>query len=219
MAELVNLVKTSDQYYGSIKAIGTSSNSGRLGMFTYSGADSTALKERLSITDDGFVGIGTTIPSATLEVNGSTVVDVTLYAKSNLNVTSNLSVGGNATLSGNAAVSGSLTDNGFGVVVGNSATQLKMAVYTATLSASNLTPFSLLGVTGTIGIAAGTFSGTPTAYVGNIISASENGGYYRVSIIPDNVTPTNVSLKIYNNSNTTVSFSNVQWKILVIGPK
>jgi len=228
--------KTSNQYYGIIKAIGTSINSGRLGFYTYSSSDSTALFERLSITDGGFVGINTTAPTQQLEVNGSTKVDgnlnttggvttgttlnvgTTATISGNLTVNGAASVSGSATLSGGAAVTGALTDGGLGVVVGNSGTQMKVVTYSATLSVTNLAPNTLLGAVGHIGIAAGVFSGTPTAYIGNI-SANENGDYYRVVLIPDNVTTTGVDIKLFNPTASTISFSNVTWKVLVIGPK
>jgi hypothetical protein len=223
--------KTSNQYYGAIKAVGTSNNSGRLGFFTFSGADSTALSERLSITDNGFVGINTTAPTQQLEVNGSAKVDgnlstnggvtagTTLNVGTTATISSNLTVSGSSTLSGGAAVTGSLTDDGFGAVVNSNGTQMKVIAFSATLSITNLAPNSLLGAVGHITIAGGTFSGTPTAYVGNVLSASENGDWYRAIITADNVTATGVDIRIFNPTASTISFSNVTWKVLVIGPK
>jgi hypothetical protein len=158
-------------------------------------------------------------------VNGSTKIDGSVITTSSVNAGTSLSVGTNATISGsatvtgNVSVTGAITDNGLGVVVGGGSTQLKVVTYTATLSVTNLAANTLLGATGSLSIAAGTFSGTPTAYIGNIITGSENGSYYRAVIIPDNVTSTNVRLKIFNPTATPISFSNVQWKVLVIGPK
>jgi len=125
----------------------------------------------------------------------------------------------NATITGTATVAGALTNNGLGVVVGSNGTQQKIVVYSATLSVSNLAPNSLLGAQGTIGIAAGTFSGTPTAYIGNVISATENGDWYRIVLIPDGVTSTQVKIRLFNPTASTISFSNVTWKVLVVGPK
>lgn len=50
-------------YTGAIKSIGTASNSARLGLFTYGSTDVNSLKERLSISDAGYVGIGDTTPT------------------------------------------------------------------------------------------------------------------------------------------------------------
>jgi hypothetical protein len=59
------------------------------------------------IVDKGLVGIGTTTPKTTLDVNG----DISAH---NLNLNNNLNVGGDATINGNLNVTGSIngTDNG-----------------------------------------------------------------------------------------------------------
>ncbi len=69
-------------YTGSIRTIGTTTNTARLGFFTYTSTTPGALLERMSITDGGNVGIGTTAPGiGKLEVTGS-------YSTSQLIVTS-----------------------------------------------------------------------------------------------------------------------------------
>jgi hypothetical protein len=55
-------------YTGAIKTIGISTNAARLGLFTYAASSPNLLLERLSITDDGNVGIGTTTPHSKLEI-------------------------------------------------------------------------------------------------------------------------------------------------------
>lgn len=57
-------------YTGAIKSIGQSANEARLGFFTYASPNATELLERLSITDAGNVGVGTSSPvtSAALDV-------------------------------------------------------------------------------------------------------------------------------------------------------
>jgi uncharacterized protein (TIGR02145 family) len=57
-------------YTGGIKTIGQNSAESRLALFTYSSAISSGLRERLSILDNGNVGIGTINPVAKLEVAG-----------------------------------------------------------------------------------------------------------------------------------------------------
>lgn len=63
--------KTETNYSGSIATVKTGNQRYRLGMYTFGGTLASSLKERLSITDDGDVGIGTIIPTAKLEVAGS----------------------------------------------------------------------------------------------------------------------------------------------------
>ncbi|HEV8083617.1 MAG TPA: hypothetical protein VGP55_10465 [Chitinophagaceae bacterium] len=62
--------KTESYYTGAIKTIGTSTNTARLGFYTSAAASPLALFERVSILDNGYVGINTTKPSAQLDVNG-----------------------------------------------------------------------------------------------------------------------------------------------------
>ena len=58
-------------YTGGIKTIGTGINTARLGLFTYAALSPNGLFERMSILDNGNVGIGLVSPSAKLEVQGS----------------------------------------------------------------------------------------------------------------------------------------------------
>ncbi len=57
-------------YTGAIKAIGTSSSAARIGFFTDASMTTATLKERLSITDAGYIGIGNVNPSYKLDVTG-----------------------------------------------------------------------------------------------------------------------------------------------------
>lgn len=59
-------------FTGAIKTTGESGSAARIGFFTFSSATSNGLLERLSITNDGRVGIGTTNPQAALEVSSIT---------------------------------------------------------------------------------------------------------------------------------------------------
>lgn len=60
-------------YTGAIKTIGQSANEARLGFFTYAAANEVDLLERLSITDAGNVGVGTSSPvtSAALDITST----------------------------------------------------------------------------------------------------------------------------------------------------
>lgn len=55
-------------YTGALKTIGENTGAARLGLFTYSSASANGLLERLSITDDGNTGVGTTNPLMKLHV-------------------------------------------------------------------------------------------------------------------------------------------------------
>ncbi|MCX6316842.1 MAG: hypothetical protein NTW29_06105 [Bacteroidetes bacterium] len=57
-------------YTGAVKAIGTGAVFARMGFFTFATADPNGLQERMSITDDGNVGIGILVPDAKLDING-----------------------------------------------------------------------------------------------------------------------------------------------------
>gem|GEM_PF-1141136 len=58
-------------YTGAVKTIGEGPNFARLGLFTYASSSPNGLAERFSISDNGNVGIGTTIPSAQLHTTGN----------------------------------------------------------------------------------------------------------------------------------------------------
>ena len=60
--------KTGQYFTGGIQTIGASVNTSRMGFFTYAGTGRPSLVERMSILDNGFVGIGTTAPSASLHI-------------------------------------------------------------------------------------------------------------------------------------------------------
>jgi hypothetical protein len=63
--------KSDNNYAGSIATIQTAPSFYRMGLFTFGGAAASGLKERISILDGGNVGIGTTNPTAKLEVAGT----------------------------------------------------------------------------------------------------------------------------------------------------
>lgn len=208
-------------YTGAIKTIGKNFNEARLGIYTFASFNSAGLKERLTILDDGKVGIGNINPAYNLDVTGNLRATNGIYSESYLNALGNATIVGNLTVGGQ--VVGSLdvqsnvtVNNGLGIVATNSAARMKIVTMTATLSVSNLAPDVLLGATGTISIAPGTFSGTPTAYLGNV--TGENGEYYRATIILENVTATSITIRIFNGSAQPISFTNASWKVLVVGP-
>lgn len=62
--------KTGTMYTGGVKTIGTGTITARLGFFTFANAVRSLLVERMSILDNGFVGIGINNPGFLLDVNG-----------------------------------------------------------------------------------------------------------------------------------------------------
>ncbi len=62
--------RTGTLYTGAIKTIGNGTVTARLAFFTYATNSSSALLERMSILDNGFVGIGVNNPGFLLDVNG-----------------------------------------------------------------------------------------------------------------------------------------------------
>ena len=56
-------------YTGAIKTIGEATNIARLGLFTFTSTSGNSLKERMSITDAGNIGMGTTTPQTALHIN------------------------------------------------------------------------------------------------------------------------------------------------------
>ena len=90
-------------YTGAVKTIGQNAINARLGFFTGATGSPNQLLERMSISDIGNVGIGTTTPSAKLEVNGNTTIS------GNATVSGQTTLNGNETVNGNATVNGNIT--------------------------------------------------------------------------------------------------------------
>jgi hypothetical protein len=187
----------------------------------------TSNQKRMTILQSGLVGINTVPTGYFLEVGG-TVRGITLRSEGSIyaeggsvNANSSVTAGTNITAGNNItattgdiiATSGELKAGGRGVVMSNSGTRQRMVAYTATLSVTGLGVGS--SVTGSISIGAGTFTAAPTAYVGNVIT--ENGEYYKVMLVLENVTTSNITIRVVNVASDAVSFSGAQWKIMAIG--
>lgn len=193
----------------------------------------TSNQRRVIISQSGLVGINTVPTSYFLEVGGtvkgasirsagsvyaeggSVVAKNSVTAGTSISAATNITAGNNLTATSGdiIATSGELKAGGKGVIMSNNSTRQRIVAYTATLSVSNLGVGS--SVTGTIAIGGGTFISSPTAYVGNVIK--ENGEYYKVMLVLENVTPTNITIRVVNVSSDTVTFSGAQWKIMAIG--
>lgn len=76
--------KTGASYTGAIGTVGTSSTAARLGFWTSATSSPALLDERLSIADNGNVGINNSSPSQKLDVNGSARVTGSLQVNGSL---------------------------------------------------------------------------------------------------------------------------------------
>jgi hypothetical protein len=65
--------KTGTYYTGAIKTIGANASEARLGLFTNASTVASSLLERVSILDNGYVGIGTVAPAEALDVVGTSL--------------------------------------------------------------------------------------------------------------------------------------------------
>lgn len=63
--------KNGSWYTGALKTTGQGTNVARMGLYTFAAGTTEGLKERISILDNGNVGIQTTNPTTTLDVNGT----------------------------------------------------------------------------------------------------------------------------------------------------
>ncbi len=193
----------------------------------------TANQRRMIILQNGLVGINTVPTSYFLEVGG-TIKGLTLRAEGSIhadggsvnantsvNAGTNITADGSITAANNitatagdvVATSGELRADGRGVLMSNSSSRQKVVAFTATLSVTNLGAGS--SVTGSIAIGAGTFTATPTAYVGNVIT--ENGEYFKAMLVLENVSTSNITIRVVNVTSAAITFSNAQWRILAIG--
>jgi hypothetical protein len=107
------LFQTGGFITGIIGTYATGINTSRMGFSTFASLNSSGLQERLSITDNGFVGIGTITPANRLDVNGSTSIGGSLFVEGNTGIgTSNPSV--KLDVNGSIRVSGNITKTATG---------------------------------------------------------------------------------------------------------
>jgi hypothetical protein len=109
--------KNGDWFTGAIKQTGTSTAASRTGLFGYAAQNPSDLREYLSITDGGNVGLGNIAPTQKLVVNGNAIVAGHLTSNS-LQSATGLQVGTIITATGNINSGGNITAAG-GLFAGN----------------------------------------------------------------------------------------------------
>ena len=112
--------KNGSYFTGAIKQIGASTAASRTGIFGWAAANTADLREYISITDGGNVGIGNTAPTQKLVVNGNTLISNHLLSNSLQSATS-LQVGTTIQASGNINSSANIIAGG-GLFAGNTST-------------------------------------------------------------------------------------------------
>jgi hypothetical protein len=80
-------------YTGAVKTIGENTGSARLGLFTFASASANSLKERLSITDAGNVGMGTVTPQAAVHINPNAAGSLLIGTNKNAGGYTNVEMG------------------------------------------------------------------------------------------------------------------------------
>jgi hypothetical protein len=213
------------RYTGAIRSIGTSDSEARLGFFTFANSASSGLQERLTILDNGYVGINKINPAYPLEVSGdariigylSTSLGVTVGTDAN--VQGSLAVTGMSTLNGNVAAKASLSvvgnatvANGKGIVRSNNGTQQKIVRTGLNIGVSNMAT-NTFADTGVLGFEA--FGGVPLVTVG--ACTTQNGEWYKMLIVPFNVTTTGCQFRIFNAASDAITVSGAVFQILVVG--
>ncbi len=221
------------RYAGAIKVIGKNIQEARLGFYTYASNLPSGLLERMSIMDDGNVGIGTTNPlyrlhvangssyfsgnvgvqtaptgSYSFDVSGATRLQGDVRIDGILNPNNPLAIGNNTTIEGTLTV-----ENGKGIVRSTSGTQMKIKRTSIGLS------FSALGAGSTV---ASGFLGFGESFSAVTVSMGQcfngTGDWAKLLIVPFNIDLVNnrCQFNVTNTSNSAINFTG-NWDVLLVG--
>jgi hypothetical protein len=132
-------------YTGAIKTIGEGTNAARLGLFTFASASPNNVKERMSITDVGNVGIGVTAPQTTLQINPAAAGSLLIGTNKNAGGYTNIEMGISAQSNGYGYVQATKTS-------GSSYGSLALNPNGGNVGVGTSTPTSTLDVHGGISL-------------------------------------------------------------------
>lgn len=162
------------------------------------GTLTTTPVSRVRLYSGGYFHINTNaVSSYRLDVGGSG------RFTGDISVTDDIFVGSNITVQG-----------GKGLVRSSSGTQLKIVRTSVSFSLNGLGSNATV-TTGILNYE--NFTGVPTVTVG--ACTVRNGEWFKIIVLPINVTPTECKFILYNTSPDAVSFSDCSWQILVVGPQ
>lgn len=178
----------------------------------------------VTVYPTGKIGINTTSPAYSLDVNGTARItgDVTLtnmycfdadlsYGSISFASIANAYVE-DANVTNSLSVTGSMEFENDAVVSSNSATPLEIRRGSAGLTVTNLAVGAFLDANYFFTA----FADNPSISVGNLITGT--GEWYKVQIIPYEITPSSCKLRVYNNSSDSVTMTGT-WSLLLVGAK
>ncbi|MFN3848540.1 MAG: beta strand repeat-containing protein [Spirosomataceae bacterium] len=98
--------KNGNYWTGRISAMGTSTTEANLSFFTGASTSFSGLTERMTILNNGNVGIGTNNPTSRFQVNGNATINGVTAVNGNTTINASMSVNGSTTINANMSVIG-----------------------------------------------------------------------------------------------------------------